>query len=215
MLKKNKIKVGYSTNITKAPFVERVQRTIEQRIFKYLESHNTKRYINILPQIVRAYNNQKHRITGFAPRQAFQEKNREAVLRNLRKNYYTSSRKKRTTAKYEEGTPVRIQRHKGSFHRSYKQQNTSEIYKIYAVHRELPRPTYSLCNYDDSKEVIIGRFYESEITPARQVTFRIAKILDQKMIARRKMYLVRWEGFTKQSDSWIPAKDITQVMPTN
>ena len=215
MCQKKNIKLRYSTGITKAPHVERVQKTIQKQIYSHLLAHNTKRYIDVLPQIISNYNNRKHRITGFSPNEAYLEKNQNKVLRNLKKNYYNVSRKNRRVPTFEVGTPVRIQKHKYAFHRSYKQLNSSEVYKILKVHQDLPIPTYTLCEYSDPNEVIIGKFYGSELIASRSESFRIAHIIDQKGVGRKKQYLVRWEGYSARSDSWVLAKDIVPISAEN
>jgi len=51
----------------KCAVVERAQRTIRDRLYKYLTYKNTFRYIDILPKFVRAYNDTVHSTTGKAP----------------------------------------------------------------------------------------------------------------------------------------------------
>jgi len=51
----------------KCTVVERAQRTIRDRLYKYLTYKNTFRYIDVLPKFVRAYNDTVHSTTGMAP----------------------------------------------------------------------------------------------------------------------------------------------------
>jgi len=51
----------------KCAVVERVQRTIRDRLYKYLTYKNTFRYIDVLPKFVRAYNDTVHSTTDMAP----------------------------------------------------------------------------------------------------------------------------------------------------
>jgi len=51
----------------KCAVVERAQRTIRDRLYKYLTYKNTFRYIGVLPKFVRAYNDTLHSMTSIAP----------------------------------------------------------------------------------------------------------------------------------------------------
>ena len=53
----------------KCAVVERFQRTIRARLFKYFTFSNTYRYIDVLPNFVKAYNETVHTTTGMAPSQ--------------------------------------------------------------------------------------------------------------------------------------------------
>ena len=59
----------YTTNNSqiKCSLVERVIKTLKHRIFKYLDFSSTLNWVDILPQIIAAYNSTKHSATGFTP----------------------------------------------------------------------------------------------------------------------------------------------------
>ena len=52
-------------NPVKASIVERVQRTIKQRLYRYLRHNRTRRYIDILSKLIQGYNNSKHSSLNF------------------------------------------------------------------------------------------------------------------------------------------------------
>lgn len=51
----------------KASIVERFNRTIRDKIHRYLTANNTLRFVDVLPQLVRGYNTTPHGSTGFKP----------------------------------------------------------------------------------------------------------------------------------------------------
>ena len=50
----------FAKNINKAAVAERVIKTLKTRIFRYLHSKDTKRYVDRLQEMVKAYNNSYH-----------------------------------------------------------------------------------------------------------------------------------------------------------
>ena len=51
----------------KCAVVERVHRTIRDRLNNYITYKNTYRYIDVLPKFVKVYNDTVHSTTGMAP----------------------------------------------------------------------------------------------------------------------------------------------------
>lgn len=61
-LKSNDIKYYVTHNPdVKACFVERFNRTLKARIYRYFTYYNTYRYVDVLEKLVSVYNNSKHR----------------------------------------------------------------------------------------------------------------------------------------------------------
>jgi len=68
MLKRNGIKFYTSENEDlKASVVERFNRTLKEKMFRYFTYKNTRRYTDILEDLVHSYNNAYHRSTGMSP----------------------------------------------------------------------------------------------------------------------------------------------------
>jgi hypothetical protein len=68
MLKQENIRFRVCKNAdVKYAIVERAQRTLRAKIYKYFTFQNTYRYIDLLPKIVSAYNDKVHATTGMAP----------------------------------------------------------------------------------------------------------------------------------------------------
>ena len=56
-----------SENPTKSAIVERFNRTLRGRMWRFFEATNTRRYTDVLQRLVGAYNDRVHRTTGMAP----------------------------------------------------------------------------------------------------------------------------------------------------
>ena len=74
----------YSTeNEEKSSIVERWIRTMKEKMWKYFTDKNTNTYIDILPDLVKKYNNTKHSSIKMTPVEASKKENELTVWRNL------------------------------------------------------------------------------------------------------------------------------------
>ena len=79
MLKKwfaqNKIKHFATHNYdVKAAVVEQFLWTLKARMWRYFTQHNTRRYVECLPELVKSYNDTFHRTMGMTPNEASKNK---------------------------------------------------------------------------------------------------------------------------------------------
>ena len=113
--------------------------------------------------------------------------------------------------RYSVGQHVRISKEKAKFANSTEQNFSTAILRITKVIHRTSRPVYEL--EDLNRNVIDGQFYE-ELTPVRvtnQTQFQIDKILATRTKRGIKQHLVRWKGYKKDFDSWIPASNIRKI----
>jgi len=107
----------YSTeNEEKSSVVERWNRSMKEKMFKYFSANSTRRYIDILDELVEQYNNTKHSSIGMTPKKASKKENETKVWRNLYGNYDPPDRK---APKFSLGYKVRITRKEGTFEKGY------------------------------------------------------------------------------------------------
>ena len=73
----------YSTeNEEKSTISERYNRTMKEKMFKYFTANSTRKYIDILDELVHQYNNTIHSSIGMTPKQASEKKNEVKVWTN-------------------------------------------------------------------------------------------------------------------------------------
>ena len=125
-LKKKDIQFYTANNESKVSVVERVNRTLKSKLYRYFMAVNSLRYIDVLQDLVDSYNNTYHRSTGRAPA--------TVSLLNVgtvrRKLYGGSTSTAPKMFKFYVGDHVRISLCKLLFKKGYKMNWTEEIFQI-------------------------------------------------------------------------------------
>ena len=192
----------YSTeNEEKSSVVERWIRTMKEKMWKYFTDNNTNVYINILPNLVRDYNNSKHSSIKMSPVEASKKKNELTVWRNL---YPDRLKIHDINPKFSVGDKVRISKKKKTFEKGYTTRWTEEIFTITKIKHTSP-VTYKIA--DLNGEEIDGTFYEPELQKTSQQLFRIEKVIEKG----KNKSLVKWKGYSNDFNSWVENKDIVNL----
>jgi len=202
----------------KASIAERHIRTLKERIYKYLTLKNTLRYIDVLPDIVSAYNERAHAgLKGATPLDVHRHYTRAQWHHLFRAMYARSlnapikkGRSAATNQNIKVGDTVRIaaRSHTDAFRKGYEIQNTEEIFKIRQVDKRQNRDGYYL--EDLSGEEVQGLFYREELVPTSLPGFYPYKVLSSRWNRAKKQreYLVRWVGYPDKFNSYITIDDM-------
>ena len=70
-------------------------------------------------------------------------------------------------------------------------------------------PTYSIKDWKN--EQMKGSFYEEELQKTTQTKYRIEKVLKKRNRNGVKEVLVKWSGYNKEFNSWIPLNNLQSV----
>ena len=190
----------YSTeNEEKSSVVERWNRTMKEKMYKYFTANNTRKYINILDKMVNDYNNRTHSSIGMTPTDASNPENADDVRARLYPPLEPTGK-----PKFEVGDLVRIGKKKKTFEKGYTARWTEEVFKVTAVRYTTPI-TYKIAGLDG--EEIEGTFYEPELQKSKQEVFRIEKIIRK----RGKKSLVKWMGYPESFNSWVDTDTIMGI----
>lgn len=84
LMKKYKINHYHTFSDMKASIVERWNRTVKEKMWKYFTAQGNYKWLSLLPEIVLKYNNTKHRTTGMKPKDV-RQKHVGKILRKLNK----------------------------------------------------------------------------------------------------------------------------------
>ena len=205
MLRKRGIYHFVPTSDMKCPIIERWNRTLKTRMWRYFTHNNTFRYLDVLQDLVKAYNNSKHRMIACTPNDVTAENahrlvDRQHALRNAQMA---------PLFKFEIGDQVRLSKRKGTFEKGYESNWTREIFAIRQRYAR-PLPVYKV--KDLNGEPVEGVFYETQLQKVvAPETYKIDKIMRWRKRRGHKQALVRWLGYGPEFDQWIDEADLVKV----
>jgi hypothetical protein len=195
----------YSTeNEEKSCVIERWNRTMKEKMFKYCSANSTRRYVDVLNDMVSRYNNTRHSSIKMTPVAASDKKNESIVFMNLYGKLAPLGTFEQSSPKFSVGDKVRITKKKKTFEHGYTPRWTEEIFTVSRIQYTDPI-TYKIT--DMKGEDIQGTFYEQELQKTKQEIFRIEKVIRK----RSNKYLVKWLGYPDSFNSWVDAESLMQL----
>ena len=201
-LKSNDIERYNTFNEGKAVVVERFNRTIKSRMWKFFSANNTYRYIDVLDELIRQYNNSRHRSIKMNPVEASKKTNEPKTWNNL----YGDRTMKIRQPRFKVGDKVRITKRKATFEKGYTPNWTEEVFGIKEIQNSKP-VTYKLVDWNGDE--IDGSFYEQELQKTSQDVFRIEKVIRRDN--KNQRVLVKWMGYPDSFNSWVSFKYIDNI----
>lgn len=179
----------------KAALIERFNRTLKTRLYRYMTHHYTNRWIDALNDVRDSYNRSHHRSIGIAPIEVLPH-NEDEIARRL----YPP--KPPLKYKYKVGDRIRIAKYKHVFQKGYLPNWTDEIFEVADRYPTYP-VTYGL--KDLTGEDIKGKFYEQEIQKVIKTDdiYTVEKVLKTRKQNGQVQYFVKWKGYPDKFNSWV------------
>jgi transposase-like protein len=206
LLKRNDIHFFTLNSELKACVVERWNRTIKERMWRYFTHKNTFRYIEILQSIIDSYNSSWHSSIHTSPASVTLE-NEDEIRKILYPQLSVAGK-----YKFSVGNHVRVSKNKLRFEKGYVGNWSEEIFEIEAV-KKRHHPVYKLKDLQGTS--IDGVFYEPELQRVRKkITndlFVIEKVLKTEGRGRRKRHFVKWRGYPSSFNSWVSASEVEKI----
>ena len=175
LLKENSSNFFTTNGELKASMVERFNRTLKTRMWKYFTAKNNRVYIDILQDIVHGYNSSYHRSIGRAPASVS-----FLNVGQVRKKLYGKSwTKPGRNFKFKLGDQVRISKSRRTFKKGYLPSWAQESFTVRKIIPNVP-PVCQLRDYADDE--IEGVFCAEELQKVHKSDdiYKIEKILAEK-----------------------------------
>lgn len=205
--------VMYSTfGESKSVIVERFNRTLKTKMWHQFTEQNTRRWVDILPDLMKWYNTRQHTTLGMSPWEASKAKNKDKIYAIHNPAHDSSGINRK--AKYAIGDVVRISRIKGIFEKGYLPNFSREVFTVVEI--QIPYSPDEPITYklkDRSGEILTGSFYDAELGPVKYPdVLLVEQVLKEKMVKGSKMLLVKFLGYSEKMNTWIPESDIMDFL---
>ena len=208
-LKSKNIKLYLTHTGLKASVVERFNRTIKEKIWRYFTSSKETSYYKYLDDFFESYNASYHRSIKMAPKEVNQ-KNSDKVFENLYGYDKNIGSENQIKIKFKKGDYVRITKYKSIFSKGYERNWNQEVFEIDKVLLNNFVPMYQLKDLDNEK--IQGKFYTEELQMVsiniremekkKGKVYEVDQVLDTKIVNGKKQYLIRWKYYPESQNSW-------------
>lgn len=195
----------------KCAIVERFNRTLKSRMYRYFTSKGTRKFTDVLSSLVEGYNKSMHRTIGMAP----VDVNFENSYLVFKKTYGKKSLRElyqdqKLPLKLKEGDEVRLKYKIGPFDKGFYPNWTDQVYKVSGIDKINKKPVFVINDYNGDR-VEKRKFYNEELQNVDAEVYRIEKILKRRIYKGKTQYLVKWLGYTASFNTWIDSEKITTI----
>ena len=196
--KNQNVKIYHTNSHLKAVVIERFNRSLRELMMKHFTQYNNTIYYNILPKLIRIYNNRYHSTIKMKPIEV--NKNNEKYIKE---NIYTYDKiSKAPKFKINDIVRISLKRRDLFDKKSSNIKWSEELFKIHSINRSNVI-TYKI--KDLNNNIIEGVFYEKELQKSKNdVIYIIEKILRKK----GNKYFVKWRNYSSDFNSWVNKDDI-------
>ena len=197
--KNNNVKIYHTNSHLKAVVIERFNRSLRELMMKEFVKNNNTVWYNILPNLIKIYNNRYHSTIKMKPTEV-----NKSNKKYIKENIYTYNKTSKIP-KFKINDLVRI-----SLKRRYLFDKPSgnikwseELFKIHSINKSNVI-TYKI--KDLNNNIIEGNFYERELqkTKNNSEIYIIEKIIRKK----KDKYLIKWNGYSNDFNSWVDKDDV-------
>ena len=192
--KNNNVKIYHTDSHLKSVVIERFNRSLRELMMKEFVKNNNTVWYNILPNLIKIYNNRYHSTIKMKPVEV--NKNNEKYIKE---NIYAYNKTSKNP-KFKINNLVRVSlKQRDIFGKpSSNVKWSEELFKIYSINKSNVI-TYRIKDLND--EIIKGIFYERELQKTKNASevYVIEKIIRKN----KNKYLVKWRGYSNDFNSWI------------
>lgn len=208
-LKSKNIKQYFAYNpILKCAVIERFNRTLKHIMYKHFTHRNTKRYIDILPNLIKVYNNNYHSTIKMKPSEVTEDEVSKINDIYLKKYEKLITEVKDNQEIFKIGDMVRVAKPKINFDRGFDQRWTKEKFHIDLIIKKKPFPLYILRDFKGTP--ITGRFYAKQLQKVlnNKVLPPVQKIIKTRGLGKTLQYFLKFSDDTP--NRWVDKQTIIE-----
>ncbi|MEL6930966.1 MAG: DDE-type integrase/transposase/recombinase, partial [Cyanobacteria bacterium J06600_6] len=190
----------------KAAIVERFNRTLKHRLWRYFTSENKQEWKDVLQDAVYSYNHSVHRSIKRKPANVT-----ASEVSDMREEMAKKVKPPAGKDDIHVGDTVRISKMKRVFEKGYLPNWTEEIFTVAEINRKYTPITYKLKDYNN--DLIEGSFYRYEIQTVKKKddVYLVERVIRKRRYLGEMWCLVKWQGYPSSMNSWVRDSDMSVV----
>ena len=196
--KDNNVKIYHTNSHLKAVVIERFNRSLRELMMKEFVKNNNTVWHNILPKLIKIYNNRYHNSIKMKPIEV-NKSNEKCIKENI---YTYNKTSKIPKFKINDLVRISLKRRELFDKPSGNIKWSEELFKIHSINKSNVI-TYKIKDLND--EMIEGIFYERELQKTKNTGVYIIEKIIQK---NKNKYLVKWRGYSDDFNSWVDKDNI-------
>jgi|688.fasta_scaffold79921_6 hypothetical protein len=200
------IKYYHLKSSVKACIIERFNRTLKEKMWRYFTYLGKYKYIDVLAGFLESYNSSFHRTIQCSPNEVNKINEKKIWL----KMYCEDKKAEAIKFNFKIGDKVRITKLKNIFAKGYEPNWTQQVFVIREAIPRFP-PVYRI--KDLLNDSIEGIFYEPQLQKVskNEIIYKVDSILKRRIKDGRKQVLVSWLGYPDKHNSWVDANQIVKA----
>jgi hypothetical protein len=206
LLEEYNIKYYHLKSSVKACIIERFNRTLKEKMWRYFTFIGKYKYIDVLDDFLKSYNSSFHRTIKCSPDEVNKINEKKIWL-----GMYCDDKKPQIIKfNFKIGDKVRITKLKNIFAKGYEPNWTQQVFVIREAIPRFP-PVYRI--KDLLNDSIEGIFYEPQLQKVskNEIIYKVDSILKRRIKDGRKQVLVSWLGYPDKHNSWVDANQIVKA----
>jgi len=141
----------------KGAVIERFNKSLKTRMYKYFTKYNTYRYLDVINKLLRGYNNFVYSTIGMPPSKV----NPSNIYSVWHKINCLWVKIPHGSVKFKVGDVLRITKERVKFAKGYEQTFSTDIIRVVKFIRRVSQPVYELSDLQDHP--IEGQFHNYEL----------------------------------------------------
>ena len=203
--KDNNVKIYHTNSHLKAVIIERFNRSLRELMMKEFVKNNNTVWYNILPKLIKIYNNRYHSTIKMKPVEI--NKNNEKYIKENIYTYNKTTEIPKYKIKINDLVRISLKRRDIFDKPSSNIKWSEELFKVHSINKSNVI-TYKIKDLNDT--IIEGIFYEKELQKTKNTS---QEYIIEKIIRKNKNnYFVKWRGYSNDFNSWIDKNDITKYL---
>lgn len=201
LMKKHGINHYSTYSPMKASIVERLNRTIMNKIWRQFSLQGSHNWLRNLQNVINEYNHSHHRTIQMKPIDVTKANEKDLLKSVYKRVEIPLNVNINKRSKFKVNDHVRISKYKSIFEKGYTPNWSTEIFQISKI---LPTKPITYLLVDANKTRIKGCFYQYELQKVKNPKiYLIEKVLKRK----GNELFVKWLGFDDTHSSWIKKRD--------